>query len=125
MRSTVARDSSWNYFRSFSNKRTKGYLIFVIHKKTGLSTKTTPFALLETPFIPTAITEISLGIIAGLGEKAATIKDLVPTMYAEVDKRLWRAAANSVYSHLLALHREGRAQPLDGSPSLSASWRLA
>ncbi len=64
-------------------------------------------------------------IIAGLSGQAATIKDLVPGMYAEVDKRLWRAAANSVYSHLLALHREGRALPLDGNPSLSATWRLA
>ncbi len=64
-------------------------------------------------------------IIAGLADtKSATIKDLVPTMYADVDKRLWRAAANSVYSHLLALHREDRAHPVEGDPSLSATWQL-
>ncbi|MFT7602086.1 MAG: glyoxylase-like metal-dependent hydrolase (beta-lactamase superfamily II) [Acidimicrobiales bacterium] len=63
-------------------------------------------------------------IMAALGEKSSTIKDLVPAMYAEVDKRLWRAAANSVYSHLLALHREGRAAPVEGEPSLVATWQL-
>ncbi len=63
-------------------------------------------------------------IVAGLGEGPTTIKDLVPVMYADVDKRLWRAAANSVYSHLLALHREGRAEPADGRESLTAVWRL-
>ncbi|MEM7272370.1 MAG: MBL fold metallo-hydrolase [Actinomycetota bacterium] len=68
-------------------------------------------------------------IVAALGLGPATIKALVPTMYAEVDKRLWRAAANSVYSHLLALHREGRVAAETGSgdgaePSLTATWRL-
>lgn len=43
------------------------------------------------------------------GEQIA-IKDLVPTMYADVDKRLWRAAANSVYAHLLGLQRQGRVE---------------
>lgn len=63
-------------------------------------------------------------IVDALGEKSSTIKDLVPAMYAEVDKRLWRAAANSVYSHLLALHREGRVSTADGDPSLVATWSL-
>ncbi len=62
-------------------------------------------------------------IVAALGKGPATIKDLVPGMYAEVDKRLWRAAANSVYSHLLALHREGRATA-DPEPSLTATWSI-
>lgn len=62
-------------------------------------------------------------IVAALSAGPATIKDLVPGMYAEVDKRLWRAAANSVYSHLLALHREGRATA-DPEPSLTATWAL-
>ena len=53
----------------------------------------------------------------------------MPNMYADVDKRLWRAAANSVYSHLLALHREGRVAAVDengdgAEPSLTATWRL-
>jgi glyoxylase-like metal-dependent hydrolase (beta-lactamase superfamily II) len=63
-------------------------------------------------------------IISGLGEHSATIKDLVPTMYAAVDKRLWRAAANSVYSHLLSLYRDERARPTEGDPSLTATWQL-
>lgn len=63
-------------------------------------------------------------IVAALEGGASTIKEIVPGMYADVDKRLWRAAANSVYSHLLSLHREGRATPA-GEPSLTASWSLA
>lgn len=63
-------------------------------------------------------------IVEALGSGPSTIKDLVPGMYADVDKRLWRAAANSVYSHLLALHREGRVVVDDGDPSITAVWRL-
>ncbi len=65
-------------------------------------------------------------IVAALDGGAATIKEMVPTIYAAVDKRLWRAAANSVYSHLLALHRDGRATVGGGAePSLTAAWALA
>ncbi len=64
-------------------------------------------------------------IVEGLRPGPTTIKDLVPSMYAEVDKRLWRAAANSVYSHLLALLREERATVVDGGePSVVATWAL-
>ena len=63
-------------------------------------------------------------IIAALKPGPTTIKAIVPGIYAEVDKRLWRAAANSVYSHLLAMHRDGRARS-DGEPSLTATWSLA
>jgi glyoxylase-like metal-dependent hydrolase (beta-lactamase superfamily II) len=63
-------------------------------------------------------------IVAALRERESTIKDLVPAMYAEVDKRLWRAAANSVYSHTLALYREGRLMVAEGEPSLTATWRV-
>ncbi|MEM9651616.1 MAG: MBL fold metallo-hydrolase [Actinomycetota bacterium] len=68
-------------------------------------------------------------IVAALGAGPGTIKSLVPDMYADTDKRLWRAAANSVYSHLLSLHREGRvtAGSADGAssePSLTATWTL-
>ncbi|MDH3299662.1 MAG: MBL fold metallo-hydrolase [Acidimicrobiia bacterium] len=47
-------------------------------------------------------------IVDRLAEAPSTIKDLVPDMYRDVDKRLWRAAANSVFSHLLALQRADR-----------------
>ncbi len=63
-------------------------------------------------------------IIEALKPGPSTIKAIVPGIYAEVDKRLWRAAANSVYSHLLAMHRDGRARS-DGEPSLTATWSLA
>jgi glyoxylase-like metal-dependent hydrolase (beta-lactamase superfamily II) len=63
-------------------------------------------------------------IVSALESGPSTIKDLVPGMYADVDKRLWRAAANSVYSHLLALHREDRVVIDDGQPSITATWRL-
>ncbi len=63
-------------------------------------------------------------IVAALEQGPSTIKDMVPVMYAETTKQLWRAAANSVYSHLLALHREGRATTDSGEPSLVATWHL-
>jgi glyoxylase-like metal-dependent hydrolase (beta-lactamase superfamily II) len=62
-------------------------------------------------------------IVAAIEGGPATIKSIVPGIYAEVDKRLWRAAANSVYSHLLALERQGQATA-DPAPSLTATWSL-
>lgn len=46
-----------------------------------------------------------------LGRLAAgdrRIADMVPTLYAGVDERLWPAAALSVWAHLIALARQGR-----------------
>jgi glyoxylase-like metal-dependent hydrolase (beta-lactamase superfamily II) len=63
-------------------------------------------------------------IVTALQQGPAEIKSIVPSMYQTVDKRLWRAAANSVYSHLLALHREGRVTVSGGVPSLIATWEL-
>ena len=63
-------------------------------------------------------------IVAALTAKSSTIKDLVPQMYVETDKRLWRAAASSVFSHLVALHREGRVSCDTAEPSLTATWTL-
>ena len=67
-------------------------------------------------------------IVDQLTTAQATIKDLVPRMYADVDKRLWRAAANSVFSHLLALQREGQVEASTcddrGQGTLSATWSL-
>ncbi len=69
-------------------------------------------------------------ILQALTTGPAAIVDLVPSMYAEVDKRLWRAAANSVYSHLLALYRQQRVaadgpEAAGAMPSITATWRLA
>ncbi len=67
-------------------------------------------------------------IVSTLERGPSTIKDLVPQMYADVDKRLWRAAANSVYAHLLALFRQDRVQPQKGqsstTPSMGVTWHL-
>ncbi len=63
-------------------------------------------------------------IVAGLGDGPSTIKDLVPVMYADTTKQLWRAAANSVYSHLLALLREGRVTIDGDEPMISSTWTL-
>ncbi len=64
-------------------------------------------------------------IVAALSDGPATIKKIVPPMYADVDKRLWRAAANSVYSHLLGLYRQGRVSVDDAQgPMLTSTWVL-
>ena len=38
----------------------------------------------------------------------ATIPEIVPRVYAGVDRRLWPAAARQVLAHLMALESEGR-----------------
>jgi glyoxylase-like metal-dependent hydrolase (beta-lactamase superfamily II) len=51
-----------------------------------------------------------------------TIGQMVPSLYAAVDPRLWPAASLSVWAHLIALVRQGRAvaQP---EPTLQAIYR--
>jgi glyoxylase-like metal-dependent hydrolase (beta-lactamase superfamily II) len=53
----------------------------------------------------------------------ATIAEMVPEIYAQVDPRLWPAASMSVLAHLLHLHREGvvEAEP---APGPQARFRL-
>jgi glyoxylase-like metal-dependent hydrolase (beta-lactamase superfamily II) len=53
-------------------------------------------------------------ILDVLGAGPATIAEMVPRMYAEVSKRLWRAAASSVWAHLLHLERLGMVEVEDG-----------
>jgi glyoxylase-like metal-dependent hydrolase (beta-lactamase superfamily II) len=67
--------------------------------------------------------ERSEQVLAGLGEGAATIAELVPRVYAEVAKGLWKAAASSMYAHLLHLLDEG-AVTVDGPPRRTARWAL-
>jgi len=54
-------------------------------------------------------------IIAALERGPATIPALVATIYRDVDRRLWPAAARQILAYLIALEREGRvrATPLD------------
>jgi glyoxylase-like metal-dependent hydrolase (beta-lactamase superfamily II) len=63
-------------------------------------------------------------ILSGLAGGTSTIAELVPVMYAEVDKGLWRAAAASTYAHLLMLIDEGTVEA-DGPPRRTARFQLA
>lgn len=54
----------------------------------------------------------------------ATIDTMVEAMYADVDRRLWPAAARSVLSHLIHLVETDRAQT-NGVPSLQSTYALS
>lgn len=62
-------------------------------------------------------------ILTQLAQGPRRIGDMVPTLYAAVDSRLWPAASLSVWAHLIALERAGRvaARP---EPELDAAWSL-
>jgi glyoxylase-like metal-dependent hydrolase (beta-lactamase superfamily II) len=63
-------------------------------------------------------------ILAGLRTGPATIAELVPRVYADVAKTLWRPAASSMYAHLLLLVEEGRVRS-DGEARRTARYALA
>lgn len=46
-------------------------------------------------------------ILGALASGPRTIAEIVPLIYADVTKKLWRAAASSVFAHLLALVDQG------------------
>ena len=54
----------------------------------------------------------------------ATIAEIVPALYADVSKGLWRAAGASVFAHLLALVDDGRVL-CDGLPRRTSRYRVA
>jgi glyoxylase-like metal-dependent hydrolase (beta-lactamase superfamily II) len=60
--------------------------------------------------------ERSEEIVDALGAGPATIAEIVPRVYADVSKRLWRAAASSVYAHLLHLLEIAVVEVADGDP---------
>ncbi|WP_439472857.1 MBL fold metallo-hydrolase [Brevundimonas sp.] len=62
-------------------------------------------------------------VLARLQAGDGTIAEMVPTLYAAVDGRLWPAASLSVWAHLIALVRSGRviAEP---EPTLQAIYRI-
>jgi len=62
-------------------------------------------------------------LLARLAAGDRTIADMIPILYAVVDKRLWPAASLSVLAHLTKLVREGRASAEPG-PGLAAIWSL-
>jgi glyoxylase-like metal-dependent hydrolase (beta-lactamase superfamily II) len=68
--------------------------------------------------------ERSAQLLAALADGPATIAQLVPRIYAEVAKPLWKPAAASMYAHVLALRDEGRIAT-DGEPRRTATYSLA
>jgi glyoxylase-like metal-dependent hydrolase (beta-lactamase superfamily II) len=63
-------------------------------------------------------------VVAELAAGKTRIKDMVPRLYASVDRRLWPAAAHSVLAHMLELVKTGRAVA-DGAPGMESDYRLA
>lgn len=62
-------------------------------------------------------------VVARLKAGDSDIKEMVKTMYAEVDKRLHPAAALSVLAHMQDLTKRGLVA-CDGQPGLESSYRL-
>jgi glyoxylase-like metal-dependent hydrolase (beta-lactamase superfamily II) len=63
-------------------------------------------------------------IVAGLRDGPATVAELVPRLYADVDPRLWPAAARSMLAAILHLQRLGKVSA-DGRPELDTVYSLA
>ncbi len=67
-------------------------------------------------------------ILAALAAGPATIKAMVPVMYAAVDPRLHPAAAHSVLAHLIHLTRLGQVvaegRSAEDAPSIDSTFRL-
>jgi glyoxylase-like metal-dependent hydrolase (beta-lactamase superfamily II) len=63
-------------------------------------------------------------ILGALKAGPARIRDLVPTLYADVDPRLWPAAARSMLAAMIHLTREGTLTT-DGAPGPDSEYRLA
>lgn len=63
-------------------------------------------------------------ILARLAAGDRTIAEIVPVLYAAVDRRLWPAAALSVHAHLIALARAGRVRA-EPAPTLDARYAPA
>ncbi len=67
--------------------------------------------------------EREASIVAQIKEGRSHIKDMVPVIYAAVDKRLYPAAARSVYAHVLGMIEDGRIAT-EGEPRLDNEFRL-
>jgi glyoxylase-like metal-dependent hydrolase (beta-lactamase superfamily II) len=62
-------------------------------------------------------------ILAQLGAGVGCIRDMVPNIYADVDKRLHPAACHSVLAHMIRLVGLGRVT-CDGEPSVASEYHL-
>lgn len=63
-------------------------------------------------------------ILARVAAGDQRISEIVPNLYAAVDRRLWPAASLSVWAHLIALEATGRVVARPG-PSIDADWTPA
>ncbi|WP_309644821.1 MBL fold metallo-hydrolase [Phenylobacterium sp.] len=63
-------------------------------------------------------------VLDAVAQGHGRIKDMVPVLYAAVDKRLWPAASRSVLGHMLDLVRRGLVTT-DGEAGLDSDYRLA
>jgi glyoxylase-like metal-dependent hydrolase (beta-lactamase superfamily II) len=63
-------------------------------------------------------------ILATLARGPARLEPMVAELYTGLDPRLMRAAAASLFSHLLHLVKEGRVVS-DGGPTMESEFRLA
>jgi glyoxylase-like metal-dependent hydrolase (beta-lactamase superfamily II) len=64
-------------------------------------------------------------VLDGLAAGPATLVELVPTIYADVAKGLWRPAAASTFANLLKLVAEGVVVCDDDRPRRRSRYRLA
>lgn len=62
-------------------------------------------------------------ILAALARGPATIPVLVETIYRDVDRRLWPAAARQVLAYVIALEREGRITSTPSNDALTPEQR--
>ena len=62
-------------------------------------------------------------ICTALENGLSKIGDMVPLLYADIDKRLHPAAAHSVLAHLIYLWEQGRVK-VDGQPTLKSVYAL-
>lgn len=63
-------------------------------------------------------------VLKAVADGTGKIKEMVPVLYAETDKRLYPAAARSVLGHMIDLTRRGIVTT-DGEPGLDSDFRLA
>jgi len=79
-----------------------------------------------TPFIDAYVAhrhERADQIVKALASGPARIRDLVPTLYADVDARLWPAASRSMLAAVIHLQRQGRITAA-GAPSPDTLYAL-
>jgi glyoxylase-like metal-dependent hydrolase (beta-lactamase superfamily II) len=66
--------------------------------------------------------ERSEQLLAALDAGPATIAELVPRVYAQTSKKLWRGAAGSMYANLLYLRDSGEVEVDDDVPRRRSTW---